>query len=267
MDYALKRRMAQCMVAAVMFSGLTASTVANEAPEPVRTAATSAAAEGLWQKGSGFYDRKNFRDAFAAYSQAANLGHPRAMAVLGNMYREGEGVPKDPAQAVKWYSQAAMRGNRGAQFSLGSMYEEGEGVPKNVVKAAQLYDASARQGLPEAQFALGLSYEFGRGVPRNRRTAIYWLAQVAKQGDGRAKWYADWLSRPDTPQFRDEAQLGQYTASKVRQRVYTQMGAGNRGGVGSLNGIDQSGRNSLASDLEKRGDYNRAATCRAGGGC
>jgi hypothetical protein len=234
---------------------------------PVRMATPSPAAEALWQKGSALYDRKDFRNAFAVYSQAADLGHPRAMAVLGNMYHEGEGVTKDLGQAVKWYTAATTRGNRGAQYSLGGMYEEGEGVPKNVVKAAQLYEASARQGMPEAQFALGLSYEFGEGVARNRRTAIFWLDQVAKQGDGRAKWYADWLSRLDTPQFRDEAELGQYTASKVRERTYSQMGAGNRAGIGSLNGVAQSERNFTAHQLEQQGENRRADSCRSGGSC
>jgi hypothetical protein len=234
---------------------------------PVRMATPSPAAEALWQKGSALYDRKDFRNAFAVYSQAADLGHPRAMAVLGNMYHEGEGVTKDLGQAVKWYTAATTRGNRGAQYSLGGMYEEGEGVPKNVVKAAQLYEASARQGMPEAQFALGLSYEFGEGVARNRRTAIFWLDQVAKQGDGRAKWYADWLSRPDTPQFRDEAELGQYTASKVRERTYSQMGAGNRAGIGSLNGVAQSERNFTAHQLEQQGENRRADSCRSGRSC
>jgi len=234
---------------------------------PTRMATASPAAEALWQKGSVYYERKDLRNALTAYTQAAQMGHPRAMAVLGNMYREGEGVTKNLGQAVSWYTQAAMRGNRGAQFSLGGMYEEGEGVPKNLAKAAQLYEASARQGMPEAQFALGLSYELGQGVSRNRRTAIFWLDQVAKQGDGRAKWYADWLSRPDTPQFHNETELGQYIDGKVGQHISSQMGAGNRAGVGGLNGIDQSTRNGLASDLESRGDYNRAATCRAGGGC
>jgi hypothetical protein len=234
---------------------------------PVRMATPSPAAEALWQKGSALYDRKNFRDAFAVYMQAANLGHPRAMAVLGNMYHEGEGVTKDPGQAVKWYTQAAALGNRGAQFSLGSMYEEGEGVQKNVPKAAQLYQVSARQGMPEAQFALGLSYEFGEGVPRNRRTAIFWLDEVAKQGDGRAKWYADWLSRPDTPQFRDEAEFGRYTASKVQQRMSAQMGVGNRAPIGTQNGLGVSERNERASSLEAAGETSRADSCRSTGHC
>lgn len=234
---------------------------------PVRMATPSAAAEALWQKGTTYYDRKDFRDALAVYLQAANLGHPRAMAVLGTMYHDGEGVTKDLGQAVKWYTQAATLGNRGAQYSLGAMYEDGDGVAKNVPKAAQLYEASARQGMPEAQFALGLSYEFGEGVPRNRRTAIFWLDQVAKQGDGRAKWYADWLSRPDTPQFRDEAELGRYTAAKVQQRMTSQMGVGNSAPIGTLNGFGPTERSERAASLDAAGETNRAAECRSSGHC
>jgi Sel1 repeat len=237
-------------------------TAAAPPPLPVHVVTPSAAAEALWQKGSAFYDRKDYRDALATYQQAAALGHPRATAVLGNMYREGEGVPKNPSQAIKWYVPAAAAGNRGAQFSLGSMYEEGEGIAKDVAKAAQLYEASARQGMPEAQFALGLSYEFGEGVPRNRRTAIFWLDQVAKQGDGRAKWYADWLSRPDTPQFQDEGALGRYVDGKVNQRMWSQMHAGDRAPI-----LGQAERNARASDFEMQGDNNRAASCRANGPC
>lgn len=227
---------------------------------PTHVAAQSA--EALWQRGSNYYERNDFRDAMAAYRQAAKLGHPRAMAVIGNMYREGEGVPKDPVEAAKWYAQAAQLGNRGAQFSLGSMYEEGEGVPKDVARAAKLYEASARQGMPEAQFALGLSYEFGEGVPRNRRTAIFWLDQVAKQGDGRAKWFADWLSRPDTPQFRNETELGRYVDGKVNQRMWSQMHAGDRAPIQG-----QADRNAKATEYEMRGDNNRAAACRGNGPC
>lgn len=234
---------------------------------PVRMATPSAAAEALWQRGTAYYDRNDFRNAFSLYSQAAALGHPRAMAVLGTMYHDGEGVTKNPGQAVKWYTQAAMLGNRGAQYSLGAMYEDGDGVAKNVTKAAQLYEASARQGLPEAQFALGLSYEFGEGVPRNRRTAIFWLDQVAKQGDGRAKWYADWLSRPDTPQFRDEAELGRYTAGKVQQGIAAQMGVANSAPIGTINGYGPTERSERAASLDAAGETNRASECRSSGHC
>jgi TPR repeat protein len=247
-----------------------ANTVGAAAPLPAlptRMATPSPAAEALFQRGTTFYERKDYRGALAVYSQAANLGHPRAMAVLGNMYYDGQGVSKNLGLALKWYTEAAMRGNRGAQYSLAGMYEEGEGVAKNVPKAAQLYEASARQGMPEAQFALGLSYEFGEGVPRNRRTAIFWLDQAARQGDGRAKWNADWLSRSDTPQFRDEAQLAQYTNAKVSQGMAQQMGAGNRAPIGTLNGFGPTERSERAATLDAAGETNRAAECRSSGHC
>jgi hypothetical protein len=236
--------------------------VAAPAPLPVHVVTPSAAAEALWQKGSAFYERKDYRDALASYLQAAQMGDPRAMAMIGNMYHDGQGVPKNPAEAVKWYTQAAAGGNRGAQYSLGGMVEEGEGVPKNLARAAQLYEASARQGMPEAQFALGLSYELGEGVARNRRTAIYWLDQAGKQGDGRAKWYADWLSRPDTPQFRNETELGQYVDGKVNQRMWSQMHAGDRAPI-----LGQADRNARATEYEMQGDNNRASSCRGNGPC
>jgi TPR repeat protein len=229
---------------------------------PVHVVTPSPAAEALWQKGSAFYERKDYRDALATYQQAAQMGDPRAMAVIGNMYHDGQGVPKNPAEAVKWYTQAAAGGNRGAQYSLGGMVEEGEGVSKNLARAAQLYEASARQGMPEAQFALGLSYELGEGVARNRRTAIYWLDQAGKQGDGRAKWYADWLSRADTPQFRNETELGQYVDGKVNQRMWSQMHAGDRAPI-----LGQADRNAKATEYEMQGDNNRASSCRGNGPC
>ncbi len=236
-------------------------------PLPVRMVTPSPAAEALWQKGSALWARKNFRAALAVFQQAAEQGHPRAMSALGTMYLDGEGIPKDLNQAFKWYTEAAMRGNRGAQYTLGGMYEDGEGVAKNVAKAAQLYEASARHGHPLAQYAIGLSYEFGQGVPRNRRTAIFWLDQAAKQGEGRAKWDADWLSRSDTPQFRDEAELGQYENAKVSQGMALQMGAGNRAPIGSVNGMAQTERDYQAHQLEQRGENRRADSCRSGGQC
>ena len=54
-----------------------------------------------------------------------------AQSTLGLMYRRGEGVPQDDAQAVQWYRKAADQGDASAQFNLGVMYEHSEGtVPR-----------------------------------------------------------------------------------------------------------------------------------------
>jgi TPR repeat protein len=51
------------------------------------------------------------------------------------MYRNGEGVPQDDAEAVRWYRLAADQGFARAQYSLGLLYENGEGVPQDYVQA------------------------------------------------------------------------------------------------------------------------------------
>lgn len=195
-------------------------------PAGMPTGAARSRAEQAWLRGNASYDKRDFAGAMAAYQEGAGLGDPRAMAVIGNMYRYGEGVRKDLPRAAQWYERAASGGSRSAQFSLGEMLESADGIPRDVARAAKLYEQSARQGFPEAQFALGISYEFGEGVPRNRKTAIYWLEQVGRQGDGRASWYASWLKSSATPQFRNVDQLRDYVNSKVDARMMRQMGAG-----------------------------------------
>ena len=49
------------------------------------------------------------------------------------MYMFGSGVENDFKESVKWYRKAAEQGNGYAQSSLGEMYGEGEGVPKDAV--------------------------------------------------------------------------------------------------------------------------------------
>ena len=70
----------------------------------------------------------------AATRQKAEAGDATAQYSLGLMYYNGEGVPKDSAEAVKWYRKAADQGYADAQFNLGLNYANGEGVPK-VAKA------------------------------------------------------------------------------------------------------------------------------------
>ena len=55
-------------------------------------------------------------------------GTPDAQNNLGVMYANGEGVPEDDAEAVRWYRLAADQGDADAQYNLGVMYANGEGV-------------------------------------------------------------------------------------------------------------------------------------------
>jgi TPR repeat protein len=50
------------------------------------------------------------------------------------MYRDGDGVPEDDAEAARWYRLAADQGHAPAQFNLGLMHATGEGVPDVVLQ-------------------------------------------------------------------------------------------------------------------------------------
>ena len=63
-------------------------------------------------------------DALRARAEA---GLTEAQYDLGNMYRNGRGVPQGNAEAVHWYRLAADQGYVPALTNLGNMYETGEG--------------------------------------------------------------------------------------------------------------------------------------------
>ena len=67
------------------------------------------------------------------------------------MYANGQGVPQNYAEAVKWYRLAADQGNATAQFNLALMYANGQGVPQNYAEAVKWYRLAADQGDAEAQ--------------------------------------------------------------------------------------------------------------------
>ncbi|MBI3875681.1 MAG: SEL1-like repeat protein [Verrucomicrobia bacterium] len=117
----------------------------------------------------------------------AERGQPVAMRLLANAYLTGEGVPKDPAEAVKWLTKAAEQRDALAQFILGILYQEGRGVARDAFEAAKWYRAAAGQGLPEAQYNLGLCYATGEGTLKDTGEAINWFKKAAEAGDKEAQ--------------------------------------------------------------------------------
>jgi uncharacterized protein len=64
---------------------------------------------------------------------------------LGKMYDNGDGVPQDYVEALKWYRKAADQGNASALFNLGEMYDSGQGVPQDYVQAHMWLNLAASQ--------------------------------------------------------------------------------------------------------------------------
>jgi TPR repeat protein len=59
---------------------------------------------------------------------------------------------------------AAEQGHAVAQFNLGYACDNGEGVPEDKAEAVKWFRLAAEQGFADAQFNLGYAYDFGKGV-------------------------------------------------------------------------------------------------------
>jgi hypothetical protein len=57
------------------------------------------------------------------------------MAMLGSLYKYGQGVPRDFSKAVFWYKKSAALGSVVAAYGLGICYAQGQGVPKDRIRA------------------------------------------------------------------------------------------------------------------------------------
>ncbi len=127
------------------------------------------------------------------YRLAAEQGDADAQFRLGVMYCDGEGVPKDYAEAVKWYRRAAKRGNARAQYSLGRMYRSGRGVPQSDAEAVKWLRMAAEQGDARAQSDLGFMYSKVRNI-QDFAEGRKWLRMAAEQGDVEAQKTLGWMS-------------------------------------------------------------------------
>jgi len=105
----------------------------------------------------------------------------------GMKYYQGDGVPQDYKEAVRWWLMAAEEGDARAQYSLGICYKNGRGVEKNDKEAFRWYMLAAEQGEPRAQYNLGVCYKFGIGVPKDYNEAVKWYRLAAQQGHPQAQ--------------------------------------------------------------------------------
>ena len=147
----------------------------------------------LWSQGVARYNAGDHAGAAKLVEQAAVAGHPTAIYEMGYLYENGDGVPKNMAQAAQWYEKGAHMGEAASEAALGLLYEQGNQLPDDWVTAAQWYQKSAAQNNASGQFRLGRAFEYGVGVPLNLDMAASWYDKAAAQGDGQAAYFAKYI--------------------------------------------------------------------------
>jgi hypothetical protein len=134
------------------------------------------------------YELGDFAGAFAAIQPFAEQGSAKAQALLGAMFFNGQGVPRDFGEALTWFQKAATQGDVASENQLGLMYCKGLGAPQDYAKAAQWYRIAADRDDPTAEVNLGLLYYEGQGVPQDYAQALAWYLRSAAHGNAAAEY-------------------------------------------------------------------------------
>ena len=121
-------------------------------------------------------------------ASAADAGSPEAQYALATLYKEGNGVPKDPAAAAKLLGAAARAGNdRGARSNTPSRCSTAPASPRTRAAAAALFRKAAHKGNAVAQNRLARILATGAGCRPIRSEATKWHT-IAKAGGASDIW-------------------------------------------------------------------------------
>lgn len=113
----------------------------------------------------GYHRAGMYADAFEAAMIGAELGSGQAMALVGIMYKSGQGVAENAYEALMWLEKSGYEGNATAMNYAAGMHLHGQGVPYDPQAAARWYQAAADLGDSFAFTNLGVLYDNGEGVP------------------------------------------------------------------------------------------------------
>ncbi|MCB1472740.1 MAG: sel1 repeat family protein [Rhodobiaceae bacterium] len=120
---------------------------------------------------------QNYGEAARMYMHAATyFGDPDAQYQLARMYLDGNGVPRDPAQSVRWLYAAAKKQHVGAQALLGDLLISGADVhPRPVEGLKWLLIAKDRAGPADRDWVLALHFKAMQATTQDEQVQ----AQVA----------------------------------------------------------------------------------------
>ena len=139
-----------------------------------RNAALAQKARSLmaYDEALAFHKAKEYRQALPLMIEAAELGNPEAMSLLGSMYLMGQGVNEDGSQAVTWLQRSIEGGFEGAISVLGMAYATGKaGVKIDLPKARKMLNYCAEKGDEQSTRMLAMM-DSGEGIFRTLKKGI-----------------------------------------------------------------------------------------------
>ena len=98
----------------------------------------------------GAYQAGHYRRALAEALKRieADSSDAAAMTLLGELYRQGLGVPPDQKVATEWYERAETRGDINAAFALATQLLDEKSGKRDPARAGALLEKAAAAGHP-----------------------------------------------------------------------------------------------------------------------
>ena len=146
----------------------------------------------------------------------------------GQHEKDGEQSPSK----LERLRQAAERGNPFAQYHLGKLLLQGNEIPKDAKDAVRWLTESAEQGNQYAQYALGKIYLLGKDAPKDFGTARMWFQRSADQGNHYAQYFVEHMDDHRTaPSAQSVIRLLYHMANIFREQTPPSAPGGIRSGV------------------------------------
>lgn len=173
------------------------------APKPQSLAVTVDGEERSWaplEQGTdeawAAYLGGDFPKAVPVFERLAELGHPVAEWLMGNIYFFGQGVPRDYTRAQKMFKSAAEQGYFAAFAPTAQMYEQGLGTPKDPsiayywynIAAAQLRDSAERTDMIRRREAIAATLTPAQIESAQKRANIFEAKPVIPPDPEDVEW-------------------------------------------------------------------------------
>ena len=137
---------------------------------------------GRLRQGAGEADLDRVRNSFGV---AAAAGHREAQFALAILLAKSA-AEADKKEAAEWFARAHETGHVAAANHLGELYRDGVGVPRQLDKARSIFQQAAEQGDANAMYNLARMQDDGMGGQRDTGRALKWYARAADEGHEKA---------------------------------------------------------------------------------
>lgn len=121
---------------------------------------------------------KNINQGIIQLEELAKKNNPKALYILGNLYKKGELILKNEAKAFKYIEKAAKLDYPDAACELGVLYKDGIGCKLDFDTAAMWFKKSYELGCQKGSYSLGYLYFKGLGtIEQDYKKAVHFFSK------------------------------------------------------------------------------------------